>query len=121
MKIPRFEDYRFEIRHLTEEEGGGFLITFPDLPGCMSDGETIEDAIENGRDAFRCWMHAHIEDGRPVPAPDESDANRINQRLPKTLLARLSRRARREGVSVGTLVTAILAETLGERTHRRAG
>ncbi len=33
-------EYPFEMRPLTEEEGGGWLIIFPDLPGCMSDGET---------------------------------------------------------------------------------
>lgn len=35
-------DYPFTIRHLSKEDGGGYLIEFPDLPGCMSDGETIE-------------------------------------------------------------------------------
>ena len=39
--------YPFEIRQLSEEEGGGYLISFPDLPGCISDGETIEEAIES--------------------------------------------------------------------------
>ena len=40
--------YPFLIRPLAKDEGGGFLIEFPDLPGCVSDGETIEDAIANG-------------------------------------------------------------------------
>ena len=40
-----FEDYRFEIRLLSRAEGGGFLISFPDLPGCHSDGETIPEAV----------------------------------------------------------------------------
>ena len=40
MKKPKFEDYAIEIRPLTDEEGGGFFATFPDLPGCMADGET---------------------------------------------------------------------------------
>jgi antitoxin HicB len=38
IKVP---EYPFTIRHLSKEEGGGYLIEFPDLPGCMSDGETI--------------------------------------------------------------------------------
>jgi antitoxin HicB len=41
-------DYRFTVRPLTGEEGGGFLVEFPDLPGCMSDRETIGEAIANG-------------------------------------------------------------------------
>ena len=51
-----FEDYRFELRPLTEQEGGGWLITWPDLPGCMSDGETPERAIEQGREVFAEWF-----------------------------------------------------------------
>jgi predicted RNase H-like HicB family nuclease len=69
---PDFLDYPFEIRRLTEAEGGGFLITFPDLPGCMSDGETLEEAVANGKDASACWMIAHIEAGREIPHPGES-------------------------------------------------
>ena len=41
-------EYRFTIRPLSTEEGSGYLIEFPDLPGCMSDGETIGEAIANG-------------------------------------------------------------------------
>lgn len=51
-------EYPFTIRHLTLEEGGGYLIEYPDLPGCMSDGETIEEAIKNGEDAVKCWIGA---------------------------------------------------------------
>ena len=43
---------RFETRPLLEEEGGGTLIEFPDFPGCITDGETPEEAIAQGRDAL---------------------------------------------------------------------
>lgn len=46
------DDYPFEIRPLTKEEGGGFLISYPDFSDCISDGETPEEAIANGRDAL---------------------------------------------------------------------
>lgn len=46
---------------MNAEEGGGYLISFPDLPGCMSDGETIDEAIANGQDAFSGWdKHASM-------------------------------------------------------------
>lgn len=48
METPR---YPFEITLLDEEDGPGYLITFPDLPGCMSDGATVEEAVANGADA----------------------------------------------------------------------
>ena len=56
MNKRKFDDYRFELRPLTEQEGGGWLITWPDLPGCMSDGETPEQAIEHGREVFEDWF-----------------------------------------------------------------
>lgn len=119
MNIPDFDDYPFEIRPLSAEDGGGFLITFPDLPGCMSDGETPEEAIREGRDAFRCWMLAHLEDGRPVPAPNGGgEPGRFVQRLPKSLHAKLAARAKQEGVSLNTLVLTFIAEGLGRGEFR---
>ncbi len=59
--------YPFEMRPLTGEEGNGWLITFPDLPGCMSDGDTPEEAIKNAKDALDCWLIACKEMGRPIP------------------------------------------------------
>ena len=40
--------YPFQIRRLAQEDGGGFLIEYPDVPGCTSDGETAEEAMEFG-------------------------------------------------------------------------
>lgn len=68
--IPKFEDYPFQIRPLTEEDGGGWLIVFPDFPGAvMSDGETSEEALVNGRDALEGVIAIYQEDGRDLPAP----------------------------------------------------
>jgi antitoxin HicB len=61
--------YRFVVRPLTEEDGGGYLMEFPDLPGCLSDGETIEAAILSGIDAMRGWTLAMRAEGHPIPAP----------------------------------------------------
>ena len=116
MKVPK---YPFEIRKLTEEEGGGYLITFPDLPGCMSDGETIEEAIDNGADAETAWLGAAASWNDPIPKPGEAQSGKFVQRRPKSLHARLAVRAKREGVSMNTLVTAFIAEALGKRESRR--
>lgn len=62
-------DYPFEVRPLSAGEGGGYAITFPDLPGCRSDGATPEEAIKNGRDALRSWLAVAREFGDEVPAP----------------------------------------------------
>jgi antitoxin HicB len=66
--------HRTTIRPLAEDEGTGYPIEFPDLPGGMSDGETIEEAITNGVDAMRGWIEAMRAEGHPIPAPTRSAA-----------------------------------------------
>ncbi len=116
MKKPKFEDYAIEIRPLTEEEGGGFLATFPDLPGCMADGETPEEAIIDAKGAFECWMKAQKEWGDPIPQPTTSGlSGKFVQRIPKSLHAKLIKRAKQEGVSLNTLILTFIAEGIGRR------
>ena len=67
-------DYPFQVRPLTPEEGGGYLIECPELPGCMSDGETVEQAIVNGVDAMPGWTLAMRADGHPIPQPVRREA-----------------------------------------------
>lgn len=117
----KLEEYPFTIRSLADDDGGGYLIEFPDIPGCMSDGENPEEAIVNGRDALRCCLLTLKEFGDPVPAPGTFAAasGQWRQRVPRTLHARLVERARREGVSLNTLVATMIAEGLGNRQSRR--
>ena len=114
-------DYPFEIRPLAEEEGGGWLITFPDLPGCMSDGETPEEAMANGRDALAAWIRAMKEAGREIPKPGDSPSGKFIARVPRSIHARLAARARQEGVSMNALVSSFLAESLGRRDALAGG
>ncbi len=56
MAIP----YRMEI--VEDQDEGGYVILFPDLPGCLTCGETVEQAMENAVDAKRAWLTAALED-----------------------------------------------------------
>jgi antitoxin HicB len=62
-------DYPVLIEPLPAEDGGGFVATVPDLPGCMSDGSTAEEALANVRDAVAQWIDEARALGRAVPAP----------------------------------------------------
>lgn len=108
------DEYPFIVRPLTAEEGGGYLIEFPDLPGCISDGETVEEAIANGMDAKRAWLTVAREQGRPLPEPGGQLSGKWVQRVPKSLHARLVERAAREGVSLNMLVVSLIAQGLGK-------
>jgi antitoxin HicB len=63
------QDYEIRIRPLSNEEGGGYLATVPELPGGKSDGETPQEALENVLDAIGCWIEAAREMGRTIPPP----------------------------------------------------
>jgi antitoxin HicB len=113
--------YPFEIRPLSAEDGGGFLISFPDFSECISDGETVEEAILNGMDALQETIAALESMGLPVPEPDSggSYSGKIIQRTTKSLHAQLALRAKQEGVSMNTLVNTLLAESLGRRASAK--
>lgn len=68
----KFEDYPFHLSPIPPEEGGGTLVTFPDLPGCLADGSSVEEAIAQARDAFQAWAAAEQEDRGRLPAPQPS-------------------------------------------------
>ena len=108
-------EYPFEIHPLSKDEGGGYSITFPDLPGCRSDGATPEEAIENGRDALVSWLAVAKEFGDRLPTPFSSVSGRFVQRVPRSLHAQLIAQAESEGVSLNTLVVALVSQGLGRR------
>ncbi len=108
----KLNQYPFSIRPLSAEDGGGFLIEFPDVPGCISDGETPEEAIVNGLDALKGCLLSYKEAGDARPKPGSAPAQ-WRQRIPKSLHARLAVQAEQNGVSLNTLVTTMIAEGLG--------
>ncbi|MBN8292849.1 type II toxin-antitoxin system HicB family antitoxin [Rhodobacter sp. NTK016B] len=61
--------YPFFVEPLSVEDGGGFVVTFPDLPGCMADGDSVEEAVVNAADALECWLEAQEDRGAQVDEP----------------------------------------------------
>ena len=62
-------EYRIVVEPLEIAEGGGFIAYAPDLAGCMSDGATPAEALENAYDAVRTWLETAERLGRPAPIP----------------------------------------------------
>lgn len=118
--MSKLTDYPFEVRPLSDEEGGGFLISFPDFAECISDGETVDEAIQNGRDALKATIAALKQKKLPVPAPNSGGvaSGKFVARVPKTVHAQLATRARAEGVSLNALVLTFIAQGLGSSGSR---
>ena len=113
-------DYPFEIRPLRQDEGGGFLISYPDFAECISDGDTVEDALKNGQEALKATIAALESKGLPVPAANSGGiaSGKFVARVPKTIHAQLTTRAKVEGVSLNTLVVTFIAQGLGRKEGR---
>jgi antitoxin HicB len=65
-------EYTVVISVLSDVDGGGYLATVPELPGCMSDGATREEAARNVQSAIVAWIEEAEELGRPIPHPQVS-------------------------------------------------
>jgi antitoxin HicB len=95
----------------------GFLIQVPDLPGCMTAGETEAEAIANLPEAMAVWLESALDHGDPIPEPTpERYAGRVLVRMPRSLHRRLAAQARAEGVSLNQWVVTLLARGWNERT-----
>ena len=90
----------------------GYVVSYPDLPGCLTCGETIESAVENARDAKRVWLEAALEEGVSIPKPDslEDYSGQFKLRLPRSLHRALAEHSQREGISMNQYCVYLLAK-----------
>jgi antitoxin HicB len=72
-------DYAVTIRRLHPDLGSGYVAIVPDLPGCLSDGETPPEAYENMQDAIECWIEAAQEMGHSVPEPSAPEPDMLKK------------------------------------------
>ena len=100
---------------LYRADEGGFVAEHRDLPGCLTQGDTLEEALENLATAKRLWVATALEHGDEIPLPstDERFAGRVLVRMPRSLHRRLFERADSEGVSLNQLIVALLAAAAG--------
>ena len=60
---------KYELVIYWSEEDKAFIAEVPELPGCMADGETYEQAVKNVRQVIEEWIETAQELGRPIPEP----------------------------------------------------
>jgi len=63
------EDIKYEIVVYWSDDDGSYIVEVPELPGCMADGKTYEEAIRNTLVIIREWIETAIELGRDIPKP----------------------------------------------------
>ncbi|MGI8608959.1 MAG: toxin-antitoxin system HicB family antitoxin [Candidatus Dormibacteria bacterium] len=119
-RLEEYLDLPYEVvlvRDQDDQGSVGWVAEVEELPGCLSQGATPEDAVSHLRDAMVGWLSIALEDGREIPLPraQAPHSGRFLVRLPQSLHADLTRTAEREGVSLNQLVTNLLASAVGWR------
>ncbi len=98
----------------------GWVAEIPDLPGCISQGDSPDEAVDHVRKAMADWISVALEDGRDIPRPRrvERHSGRFVVRLPVSLHAQLARQADTDGVSLNQFVSSALAGAVAWRGAR---
>ena len=102
--------YRLEVVPDTEE--GGFGACYPELPGCITCAETMEEVLVNALDAKKAWLEAALEDGIDIeePAKENSYSGQFKLRMPKSLHKSLAEHSKQEGISMNQYCIYLLSK-----------
>ena len=119
MDLEHYLTVPYAVRVYREPDGSGFTAEIPDLPGCITCADTLDEVWALIDDAKRGWLELALADGDPIPEPapplEDQPSGKFTVRVPRSLHRKLSEEAHREGVSLNQFVTVALAKTVGVR------
>jgi predicted RNase H-like HicB family nuclease len=100
----------YSIEIIPDEEG--YIAAIPDLPGCMSSGNTVDAALRGLEEVKELWLEGRIEAGEEIPEPTkiEDFSGKFVLRIPRSLHRTLDHEARKQGVSLNQYVLHMLSE-----------
>jgi predicted RNase H-like HicB family nuclease len=109
--------YPTQLTEIPAEDGGGYLIEIPLLKGCVSDGETITEALKNIEEAKEEWFTYMLENNLSIPEPADISkySGKFVVRIPKSLHKTISEQSRLEGLSLNQYVANSLAYVAGQK------
>ena len=107
---------KYLIKITWSDDDDAYIAEIPELPGCVSHGETITRAAANAEDAIRLWLDSAKKHGDPIPDPDP-----IRSRLDSVgNLLNVSELARRSGIKRTTLSSKLKRKTPLTDSERNA-
>lgn len=111
-------NYRVEV--VRGENAGGYILHCPELKGCITSAETVEEGFKMIEDAKRCWFAACLEDGADISEPASLDdySGQFKLRMPKSLHRELAEHSKQEGVSMNQYCLYLLSRNDGQQSHR---
>ena len=117
--VEYYMNLRYRLEVLPDPDEGGFVVRYPDLPGCISVGETMDEAVANAEDARRAWVTAAIEEGVQIAEPDSLGdySGQFKLRIPKSLHRSLAEHAKAEGTSMNQYCLYLLSQNVAMASH----
>jgi len=100
----------YPYQALVDPDDGGYVVVFPDLPGCLTQADDLTELAVMAADAKALWIETAYEYGDDIPEPSypETYSGRFVARLPRSLHRALAEQAERDGVSLNQQVVALL-------------
>ena len=113
--------YRLEI--IPDTVDGGYGACYPELPGCVTCADTLEEVIKNAEDAKREWLLACLEDNIDIPEPTSAlqYSGNFKLRMPKSLHESLALHAKQEGISMNQYCVYLLTKNDSLYSRQAAG
>ncbi len=106
----------------------GYGVTVPDLPGCFSAGDTLDEAIESAREAIACHIEGLLMDGEPISARASLEAHQANEdyrdgvwAIVAVDISKLSSKTRRINIILPERVLAIVDQAAVREGQSRSG
>lgn len=103
-------NYKIEI--VKDEAEGGYVLAIPDLKGCLTCADKLDQGIKMLEDAKKQWLIAAIESGCEIPEPNliEDYSGQFKLRLPKSLHKELAEKSKYEGISMNQYCLYLLSK-----------
>lgn len=109
--IDYYLDLPYKLEIVPDKDEGGYAARYPELPGCITVGDTLESVVKNADDAKTEWIAAALEEGVAIPEPTSYDdySGQFKLRLPKSLHKLLADQSKEEGVSMNQYCVYLLS------------
>lgn len=106
-------NYKIEI--VKDETEGGYVLSIPELKGCLTCADSLEKGMEMIEDAKKQWLTAALENGYEIPEPDlvENYSGQFKLRIPKSLHRELAQKSKQEGISMNQYCLYLLSKNSG--------
>ena len=111
-KIDYYMNLPYRLEVYPDHDEGGYAVRYPDLPGCVTVGESMGELLANAEDAKRAWLEAAIDDDVDIPEPasDVDYSGQFKLRIPKSLHRSLAEHAKEEGISMNQYCLYLLSK-----------